>query len=82
MANGIQFSRQQQDVLAAELQRWLAENTSAQIGRFEAGFLLDHVSQLLGAYWYNQGVRDAQAVLARRVDEIQGALEQLEQAED
>lgn len=82
MTNGIQFSRQQQDVLAAELQRWLAENTSAQIGRFEAGFLLDHVSQLLGAYWYNQGVRDAQAVLARRVDEIQGALEQLEQAED
>jgi len=78
---GIQFSRQQQDVLAAELQRWLTENTSAEIGRFEAGFLLDHVSQLLGAYWYNQGVRDAQAVLAKRVDEIQGALEQLEQVE-
>lgn len=78
---GIQFSRQQQDVLAADLQRWLRDNTSAEIGRFEAGFLLEHVSELLGAYWYNQGVRDAQAVLAQRVDEIQGALEQLEQSE-
>lgn len=79
--SGIHFSREQQDVLAAELQRWLIENTSAEIGRFEAGFLLDHVSQLLGAYWYNQGVRDAQAVLARRLNEIQDALEQLEQPE-
>jgi Uncharacterized conserved protein len=78
---GIQFSREQQDVLAADLQRWLLDNTSAELGRFEAGFLLDHVSQLLGAYWYNQGVRDAQAVLARRVDDLQEALEQLEQAE-
>jgi len=78
---GIQFSREQQDVLAADLQRWLLDNTSAEIGRFEAGFLLDHVSQLLGAYWYNQGVRDAQTVLARRVDDLQEALEQLEQAE-
>lgn len=78
---GIQFSREQQDVLAADLQRWVLDNTSAELGRFEAGFLLDHVSQLLGAYWYNQGVRDAQAVLARRVDDLQEALEQLEQAE-
>ncbi|WP_225765176.1 DUF2164 domain-containing protein [Stenotrophomonas sp. Marseille-Q4652] len=78
---GIQFSREQQDMLAADLQRWLLDNTSAELGRFEAGFLLDHVSQLLGAYWYNQGVRDAQAVLARRVDDLQEALEQLEQAE-
>ena len=78
---GIQFSREQQDVLAADLQRWLLDNTSAELGRFEAGFLLDHVSQLLGAYWYNQGVRDAQAVLAPRVDDLQEALEQLEQAE-
>ncbi len=78
---GIQFSREQQDVLAADLQRWLLDNTSAELGRFEAGFLLDHVSQLLAAYWYNQGVRDAQAVLSRRVDDLQEALEQLEQAE-
>ena len=77
----IRFDRQQHDALAAELQQWLAENTDATIGRFQAGFLLDHVSQLLGAHWYNQGVRDAQAVLAKRVDEIQGALEQLEQPE-
>ena len=78
---GIHFSRDQHEQLAADLQQWLANNTSADIGRFEAGFLLDHVSQLLGAYWYNQGVRDAQAVLARRVDDLQEALEQLEQAE-
>ena len=77
----IQFSRDQHEHLSADLQQWLASNTSAEIGRFEAGFLLDHVSQLLGAYWYNQGVRDAQTVLSSRVDELQGCLEQLEKSE-
>ena len=81
MMKDIQFSGSQHEQLATDLQQWLANNTSAEIGRFEAGFLLDHVSQLLGAYWYNQGVRDAQAVLAARVDELQGCLEQLEQTE-
>lgn len=81
MMKGIQFSGDQHEQLASDLQQWLASNTSAQIGRFEAGFLLDHVSQLLGAYWYNQGVRDAQALLAQRVDELQYSLSDLEQAE-
>ena len=78
---GIHFSRDQHEQLAADLQQWLANNTSADIGRFEAGFLLDHVSQLLGAYWYNQGVRDAQTPLAERVDELQHSISDLEQAE-
>ena len=63
MMKQIQFSGDQHEQLASDLQQWLANNTSADIGRFEAGFLLDHVSQLLGAYWYNQGVRDAQTLL-------------------
>ena len=78
---GISFTREQHDQLAGELQYWLEKNTDAQIGRFEAGFLLDHISQALGPYWYNQGVRDAQAVLAARVDELQYSLSDLEQAE-
>ena len=77
----IQFSGDQHEQLASELQQWLASNTSAEIGRFEAGVLLDHVSQRLGAYWYNQGLRDAQTLLAKRVDELQHSISDLEQAE-
>lgn len=78
---GIGFPHGRREQLAVDLQRWLADNTGTELGSFDAGFLLDFIGQTLGPHYYNQGVRDAQAVLAARMDELQSVLEQLEQAE-
>ena len=37
------------------------------------------MSQELGAYFYNRGLYDAQAVLASRIDDVQDSIFQLEQ---
>ena len=76
----IRFSRQQQAELAGALQRWFADNSEHALGSFEAGFLLDFISEQIGPHYYNRGVQDAQALLASRVDELHESLSQLEQA--
>lgn len=76
----IGFPREQQSVLADQLQRWFADNSEHTLGSFEAGFLLDFISEQLGPHYYNRGVQDAQALLAQRVDELHESLSMLEQS--
>lgn len=49
-----------------------------EIGRFDAEFLLDFFMNEIGVYFYNQGLYDAQAMLAKRVDEISESILALE----
>lgn len=77
---GIRFNRQQQAELSALLQGWFADNTEHRLGSFEAGFLLDFISEQLGPHYYNRGVQDAQTLLSARVDELHESLTMLEQS--
>ena len=77
---GISFDRQQRAELESQLRSWFADNSEHTLGSFEAGFLLDFISQQLGPHFYNRGVQDAQTLLATRVDELHESLSLLEQA--
>ena len=56
----------------------VATELKIELGGFDAEFLLDFLSKELGAYYYNQGLRDAQAVFLKRVGELTDQVSELE----
>ncbi len=75
----IQFTADEKAIIVGKIQLYFSEELKQKLGRFEAEFLLDFVSEELGAYFYNRGLYDAQAVLASKIDDVQDSIFQLEQ---
>lgn len=78
----IDFSKDEKALIVRKIQLYFSEELQQQIGQFDAEFLLDFISQELGAYYYNRGLHDAQAALSAKLDDIHDAIYQLEQATD
>lgn len=74
----MQFSKQEREALCETLKSYMAEELDCELGQFEADFLLDFISNNLGAYFYNRGLYDAQTVLSGRIDELNDAILALE----
>jgi uncharacterized protein (DUF2164 family) len=77
-ATDIKFSSAEKDVIVRKIKLYFSEELHQQIGSFDAEFLLDFFAREIGAYFYNRGLYDAQAVLSGRLDDIQDAIYQLE----
>lgn len=75
----IEFPAQQKEQLIQKLQQYMSQELEVELGQFDADFLLDFISKEMGNYYYNQGLYDAQAVLADRMDTLNDAIYQLEQ---
>lgn len=75
----ITFPATQRSRLANALRDYLREHFELDPGQFDTEFLLDFISREFGAYYYNQGLHDAQAQLSRRLDDILVAIDELEQ---
>ena len=73
----VEFSAQQKERLIQKLQKYMSKDV--EMGQFDADFLLDLISEEMGAIYYNQGLYDAQAVLVDRMDSLTDAIYQLEQ---
>ncbi|GLQ47633.1 hypothetical protein GCM10007862_26840 [Dyella lipolytica] len=74
----IKFSPTEKDVIVRKIKLYFSEELHQQIGSFDAEFLLDFFAREIGAYFYNRGLYDAQAVLSGKLDDIQDAIYQLE----
>lgn len=74
----IEFSKDEKAILVRRLQVWFNEELKQELGRFDAEFLLDFVGEEIGAYFYNRGLYDAQAILSKRLDDLTDAILQLE----
>ncbi len=72
------IGREEKERLLLKVQRHLADEAEVELGRFEAEALVDLVAALIGSFYYNKGLRDAQALLARQVDQINDALYEME----
>jgi uncharacterized protein (DUF2164 family) len=64
--------------LARTLRAYLKDELDVEIGGLDAEFLLDVMAERLGPRFYNQGLRDAATALAKRMDVLTEALEELE----
>ncbi len=61
------------------LSRYLKDELDLEVKGFDAQFLLDFITERLGPYYYNQGLHDAQALFAKKIENITDAVYELEQ---
>lgn len=74
----IKFSKEEQDILIQKLQSYFSRELAQDIGGFDAQFLLDFIGEEIGSYYYNLGLRDAQMLLAKKLDDISDSISLLE----
>ena len=78
----IKFSLEQKEMIVNKIQQYFNNELDQDIGQFDAEFLLDFFSETVGAYYYNQGLLDAQSVISAKVDEFSEALYEIEKPTD
>ena len=78
MSEIIKLSADSKADIVKKIKLYFQEELRQDIGQFDAEFLLDFFSQEVGAYYYNQGVLDARAVLLAKLETIDDALYEIE----
>ncbi|EGQ8537434.1 DUF2164 domain-containing protein [Vibrio parahaemolyticus] len=75
----IKLERAQKETLASAIQEYIQDELSIEIGQFDSEFLIDFITDKLGAVYYNKGVEDAKVVIERRMLEMSDELYEIEQ---
>ena len=75
----IKFEKEERSAIVARIQRYFVDELDSEIGGIPAELLLNFFSEEIGPFYYNQGLADAQAVMARMIDTINDEIYGLEQ---
>lgn len=75
----VAFSNEEKRLIVQHIKKYFENELQQDIGSFEAEFLLDFFATQVGAYFYNQGLRDAQAAINNRMVDIETDIYELEQ---
>jgi len=75
----IKFEKEERSAIVARIQRYFVDELDSEIGGIPAELLLNFFSEEIGPFYYNQGLADAQAVMARMTDTINDEIYGLEQ---
>jgi len=67
----ITFTSEEKAILVHKIQNYFANELSEEIGQFDAEFLLDFFNKEIGAYHYNQGLKDARNFIEENTQHIQ-----------
>ncbi|MEJ1298261.1 MAG: DUF2164 domain-containing protein [Candidatus Sedimenticola sp. (ex Thyasira tokunagai)] len=76
--SAIKFTKDEKDVIIRKIQGYFENELDREIGQFEADFLLDFFSEEVGAYYYNRGLYDAQAILESKMEGFAEAVYEIE----
>ena len=74
----VQFSAGDKEAIISKIKEYFRDKLDQEIGGFDAEFLLDFFAEEVGAHFYNQGLHDAQALLAGKVEELADSIYELE----
>lgn len=74
----IEFTKDEKEIIVRKIQLYFSEELDQEFGGFDAQFLLEFFAEEIGAYFYNRGLYDAQALLEKRLDSISDAIYDLE----
>ncbi len=80
--SAIAFSKEEKESIVRKIQLYFREQLEQEIGSFDAQFLLDFFAEEIGAYFYNRGLYDAQAILEKRLESLAEAIFELEKPTD
>lgn len=78
----IEFSEREKQVIVKKIQDYFLENLDQEITYFDAEFLLTFFSREVGAFFYNRGLYDAQAILDDKLENIKDAIYEIEKPTD
>jgi len=78
----IEFSEEEKEILVQKIRNYFDSEHGMDLGQFDAEFVLKFFSEEMGAYFYNRGLLDAQAMLASRLEIIQDGIYELEKPTD
>ena len=76
----IQFSREETADITARLRAWFRDELEMDLAALPAEMLLDFLSREIGPFFYNRALYDAQAVVAKKAEDIGEALAGLERS--
>lgn len=74
----ITFSREETADIAGKLRAYFRDELEMDLAALPAEMLLDFLGREIGPFFYNRGLYDAQAVLAKKADDIGEAILGLE----
>ncbi|GMG88758.1 DUF2164 domain-containing protein [Biformimicrobium ophioploci] len=78
----LKFTEEEKRQIVQKVKIYFAEELDQDIGNFDAEFLIDFFSEEIGAYFYNRGLYDAQALFSKKVDELADSIYELERPTD
>ena len=74
----LEFSAEEKNQIVRKVKMYFEEELDQKIGNFDAEFLIDFFAEEVGAYFYNRGLYDAQALFSQKLDEIGDSIYELE----
>lgn len=74
----ITFSREETKAIVGEIQDYFRTELDQSIGAIPAEMLMAFFADKMGAYFYNRGLYDAQALVRKKVDEVSDDIFSLE----
>ena len=75
----ITFSREETRAIVGEIQDYFREELDQSIGAIPAELLMGFFAEKMGAYLYNRGLYDAQALVRKKIDDVSDEIFSLEQ---
>jgi uncharacterized protein (DUF2164 family) len=75
----IKFEKDQRAQIVSRIQTYFDRELDSEIGAIPAELLLAFFTEEIGAFYYNQGLADAQAVFAKSIDDVNDRIYGLEQ---
>ena len=75
----ITFSREETRAIVGEIQDYFREELDQSIGAIPAEMLMQFFAEKMGAYFYNRGLYDAQALVRKKIDDVSDEIFSLEQ---
>jgi uncharacterized protein (DUF2164 family) len=75
----IKFSREETKAIVGEIQDYFRTELDQSIGALPAEMLMGFFAERMGAYFYNRGLYDAQALVRERADALSDDIFGLEQ---
>jgi uncharacterized protein (DUF2164 family) len=74
----IQFSREETTAITGKLRDYFRDELEVDLAALPAEMLLDFLGREIGPFFYNRGLYDAQAVVAKKAEDIGEAIAGLE----
>jgi len=75
----IKFEREETKAIVGEIQDYFREELDQSIGAIPAEMLMAFFAEKMGAYFYNRGLYDAQALIRKQIDNLSDEIFALEQ---